>query len=200
MTIIKKSLNYWENYWRVTQRRAVSGCCWKDGASRLARHKAAINLQHVKSAISTAVLCPHCRDPEPLHHACLPFTLTDPCLQVAILFNIHLNPMSVFWLVFWSCFLIVPMREGSCEQCSELWHQDNSCSPCPGEVSFAGYTVLASPSFFFPLSLTLFLLPFLTFSFFLYLASWMLPLRSLIILYSPLQIICFSPLLLLFSV
>ena len=147
MTIIKKSLNYWENYWRVTQRCAVSGCCWKDGASRLARHKVAINLQRVKSAISAAMLCPHCRDPEPLHHACSPFTLPDPCLHVAILLIFTSNPMSMVWLVFWSCSLTVPMGRTHVNNVLGCDTKITAALLVLGEVSFAGYKVLASYSY-----------------------------------------------------
>ena len=41
-------MKYCKNYQNVTQRYKVSKYCWKNGASRLARHRVATNLQFVK--------------------------------------------------------------------------------------------------------------------------------------------------------
>ena len=41
-------MKYFENYQNVTQRQEVRKYCWKNGASRLACVRVAINLQFVK--------------------------------------------------------------------------------------------------------------------------------------------------------
>lgn len=43
-----KSLKYCENYHNVTQRHAVSKCCWKNGAGRLLFVEITISLKHNK--------------------------------------------------------------------------------------------------------------------------------------------------------
>ena len=49
--IIMNLLNYCENYQNGTQRHKMSKCGWKNGTERLAGHRAARNLQTVRSAL-----------------------------------------------------------------------------------------------------------------------------------------------------
>ena len=117
----------------------------------------------------------HCTTPAPLspHWSLFASSYT---------FNIHLQPHVHVLIVVLVLFSDCPHGKGSCEQCSELWHQDNSLfSLYWGKSVLLDIKSLPHVPSFFPLSLTLFLLPFLSFSSFFSLSSWMLPLKSLII-------------------
>ena len=50
--LLVEGLKYCENYQNVTQRHEVSKYCWKNGASGLARHRVASDLQFVQNAVS----------------------------------------------------------------------------------------------------------------------------------------------------